>query len=109
MTAEGERWGHRISAWTTRRWRSAAGNWTGPGTTWSRPHGRFSGPPDFSRDYFGDYGVPEAAGNFFTSWLDEWRLDVQALRELAEKVRLSAENYRSADDGLVSAAAWSPG
>ncbi|WP_148283092.1 MULTISPECIES: hypothetical protein [Kitasatospora] len=71
--------------------------------------GRFSGPPDFSRDYFGDYGVPEAAGNFFTSWLDEWRLDVQALRELAEKVRLSAENYRSADDGLAGAAAWSPG
>ncbi|ROR44434.1 excreted virulence factor EspC (type VII ESX diderm) [Kitasatospora cineracea] len=66
--------------------------------------GRFRGPPDFDRDHFGDYGVPEAAGNFFTSWQDEWRLDVRALRELAEKVRRSAENYRSTDAEVAGAA-----
>jgi len=49
----------------------------------------------------GDYGVHEAAGNFFGAWRDERVLNVQALRELADKVRQSAANYRATDEALA--------
>ncbi|MFJ1756876.1 type VII secretion target [Kitasatospora sp. NPDC088134] len=71
--------------------------------------GRFREAPHFDRDYFGDYGVPEAAAGFFARWQDERRLDIEALRELAGKVRQSAANYRDTDAAVAAAVGGRPG
>ncbi|GAA2085332.1 hypothetical protein GCM10009759_05000 [Kitasatospora saccharophila] len=49
----------------------------------------------------GDYGVADAADNFFGSWRDERLLNVEALYELADRVRQSAANYRDTDEAVA--------
>ncbi|MFE1320854.1 WXG100 family type VII secretion target [Kitasatospora phosalacinea] len=56
---------------------------------------------EFTAARVGDYGVADAAGNFFASWRDERLLNVEALHELADKVRRSAANYRDTDHAVA--------
>ncbi len=59
--------------------------------------GQLGSPPDFTPDTYGEGGADQAAANFVTAWADEMRLDIDALHELADRIRQSASNYRVAD------------
>ncbi|MFF4345344.1 hypothetical protein ACFY00_36220 [Kitasatospora sp. NPDC001540] len=58
---------------------------------------------EFTAARVGDYGVADAAAAFFAAWRDERLLDVEALHELADKVRRSAANYRDTDHAVAGA------
>lgn len=53
--------------------------------------------PDGSENVFGGHGAGPAAENLRNSWARELDICVSALHELAEKVRISAQNYRTTD------------
>lgn len=56
---------------------------------------RLSHPLRFMEFEYGEYGVAGAALSFVTSWQDEAQVDIDALRELAGKLRQTSSNYRS--------------